>query len=291
MTRKTNNLETPRPFLKWVGGKGQLLNELLARVDAAGDFGRYHEPFMGGAALFYAMQRTKRLKKKAYLADYNPRLVATYEGVQQNVEALIRLLKMHKKKHAEPYYYQVREALRDDVASGGPRNLVQHAARIIYLNKTGFNGLYRENNQGLYNVPIGSYTNPAICDEDNLRACAKALKKANVQATHFATIIERVEKGDLVYFDPPYDPVSKTASFTSYAKGGFGEDSQRLLAQTCKDLHAKGVKVLLSNSYTEFIRDLYNIDGFKIEAVSANRNINSNAKKRGAIQEALVRNF
>lgn len=199
MTRKTNNLETPRPFLKWVGGKGQLLDELLARVDAVGGFGRYHEPFMGGAALFYALQRTKRLgKKKAYLADYNPRLVATYEGVQLDVEALIRLLKMHKKKHAEPYYYQVREALRDDVASGGPNDLVQHAARIIYLNKTGFNGLYRENNQGLYNVPIGSYTNPAICDEGNLRACAKALKKATIRATHFATIIERAEPGKSV---------------------------------------------------------------------------------------------
>lgn len=289
MTRRVNTLETPRPFLKWVGGKGQLLDTLLSRVDEAGDFGRYHEPFMGGAALFYAMHRGKRLKKQAYLADYNPRLVATYEGVKEDVDGLIELLQLHKKKHSEPYYYQVREALRDDVSSGGPRDLVQHAARIIYLNKTGFNGLYRENNSGLYNVPIGSYTNPAICDEDNLRACAKALKKATIEATHFATITDRAKPGDLVYFDPPYDPVSKTASFTSYAKGGFGEDSQRLLAQTVKDLHANGVKVLLSNSYTDFIRDLYK--DFTIEAVNANRNINSNAKKRGAIQEALVRNF
>jgi DNA adenine methylase len=289
MTRQTNTQETPRPFLKWVGGKGQLLDVLVSRVDEAGDFGRYHEPFMGGAALFYALHRGKRLKKKAYLADYNPRLVASYAGVKADVDSVIKHLQLHKKKHSEPYYYQVREALRDDVASGGPRDLVKHAARIIYLNKTGFNGLYRENNSGLYNVPIGSYTNPAICDEDNLRACAKALKKATIKATHFETIIDRAKPGDFVYFDPPYDPVSKTASFTSYAKGGFAEDSQRLLAKTVRDLHANDVKVLLSNSYTDFVRDLYK--DFTVEAVNANRNVNSDAKKRGRVQEALVRNF
>lgn len=290
MTRKGNNLEMPRPFLKWVGGKGQLLDELLARVDEAGAFGRYHEPFVGGGALFYAMHRGKLLgKKKASLADYNPRLVATYEGLRDDVDGVIRFLLSHKKKHSEAYYYKVREDLRGDVSKGGPKDLVKHAARTIYLNKTGYNGLYRENNSGLYNVPFGRYKNPQICDEENLRACAKALAKATITATHFSTITKRAQKGDFVYFDPPYDPVSKTASFTSYAKGGFNEDSQRLLAQTCKDLHAEGVKVLLSNSYTDFIRDLYS--DFTVEAVSANRNINSNPGKRGAIQEALVRNF
>ena len=292
MTRSTNHLELPRPFLKWVGGKGQLLDELLKRVDMAGDIGRYHEPFVGGGALFYAMVRSKRLgKKKAFLSDYNPRLVATYEGVKNDVDGVIKHLLKHKKNHSEEYYYSVREKLRDDIRNGGPGNTIEHAARIIYLNKTGFNGLYRENNQGLYNVPFGRYENPQICDEENLKACSKALNSAQIKASHFASIVDTAQSGDFVYFDPPYDPVSKTASFTSYAKGGFGEDSQRLLAEACKDLHKKKVRVLLSNSYTEFIQGLYKIDGFTVEAVSANRNVNSNPGKRGAIQEALVRNF
>lgn len=290
MTRATNHLEVPRPFLKWVGGKGQLLDELLARVDTAGDIGRYHEPFVGGGALFYAMVRTKRLgKKKAYLSDYNPRLVATYQGVRDDVDGVIKRLLKHRKNHSEEYYYRVREELREDVRRGGPREGTEHAARIIYLNKTGYNGLYRENNEGLYNVPFGRYKNPQICDEANLRACSDALGKADLRAAHFEDILNKAKAGDFVYFDPPYDPVSKTAAFTSYAKGGFNEDSQRLLATTCRALHSKGVKFLLSNSYTDFIRGLYS--DFTVEAVSANRNVNSNPAKRGAIQEALVRNF
>lgn len=291
MTRAANHLELPRPFLKWVGGKGQLLDELLKRVDAAGNIGRYHEPFVGGGALFYAMVRTKRLgKKKAYLSDYNPRLVATYQGVKDDVDGVIKHLLKHKKNHSEEYYYRVREELREDIRNGGPHDTTEHAARIIYLNKTGYNGLYRENNEGLYNVPFGRYKNPQICDEANLRACSEALGKANTGHAHFEEVVTKAIEGDLVYFDPPYDPVSKTAAFTSYAKGGFNEDSQRLLAEKVRELDKMGVKVLLSNSYTPFIRSLYE-DDFTVEAVSANRNVNSNPGKRGAIQEALVRNF
>lgn len=282
-------LETPKPFLKWVGGKGQLLQKLLNRVDQAGDFGRYHEPFVGGGALFYALYRSKRLKRQAQLSDYNPRLIATYEGVKQDVEKVIRLLHKHKKKHCESYYYEVREQLREDVRTNTKTPAPTHAARIIYLNKTGYNGLYRENSKGLYNVPFGRYKNPLICDEDNLRSCSKALTKTKLQAQHFDKILTNSKPGDLVYFDPPYDPVSKTSAFTGYSQGGFGDDSQKLLANVCKDLHAKDVKVLLSNSYTQFVRNLYS--DFTIEEVSAKRNINSNASKRGAISEALVRNF
>jgi DNA adenine methylase len=284
-----NNLETPRPFLKWVGGKRQLLNELHTRIDQAGDFGRYHEPFLGGGALYYALHRAEKIKRQAYLSDYNPRLINTYQGVKEDVKSVIRHLHKHKKQHTETYYYQVREQLRDDVSNNTKIPNSKHAARIIYLNKTGYNGLYRENSKGLYNVPFGRYKKPMICDEENLRACAKALKKTKLKAQHFQEITKIAQPGDLVYFDPPYDPISKTAAFTSYAKGGFGEDSQRLLAQTYKNLHAKGVKVMLSNSYTDFIRELY--ADFTIKAVTANRNINSNAKKRGAISEALVQNF
>jgi DNA adenine methylase len=293
MTRQktSNNLDTPRPFLKWVGGKGQLLHELLKRVEQAGDFNRYHEPFLGGGALFYALHRAKRLNRQAHLSDYNPRLIKTYQGVRDDVEAVIKFLETHKKKHNDEYYYAIREKLRDDIKTGAHASVPLHAARIIYLNKTGYNGLYRENSKGLYNVPVGRYKNPLICDEPNLRACAKALKKTKLEPRHFHEIIDNAKPGDLVYFDPPYDPVSKTAAFTSYAKGGFGEDSQYLLAETYKDLHAKGVKVLLSNSYTDFIRRIYKHPDIQIDQVTANRNINSNAKKRGAISEALIRNF
>jgi DNA adenine methylase len=287
--KSVKTFETPRPFLKWVGGKGQLLGELLERIDKAGDFGRYHEPFVGGGALFYALYRAKHLKEKAWLSDYNPRLITTYEGVKLDVEEVIRSLHKHKNHHSETYYYKVREQLRDDVSIGAKTPAPEHAARIIYMNKTGYNGLYRENNKGLYNVPFGRYKNPLICDENNLRACSKALSKVKLYSCHFDEIINRAEPDDLVYFDPPYVPVSKTSAFTGYSKDGFGEDSQKLLANICEELNAKGVKFLLSNSYTDSVRDLYK--KFKVEEVSANRNINSNASKRGAVSEALVRNF
>ena len=287
--RIAKNHLTPRPFIKWVGGKGQLLPELLKRVEMAGDFGRYHEPFVGGGALFYALYRAKLLKKQAFLSDFNPRLIEAYRGVKEDVDAVIKHLNKHKKKHCEEYYYAVRETLRESVRKKSPPSAPEHAARIIYLNKTGYNGLYRENSKGLYNVPFGRYKNPMICDEVNLRACAKAFSKVKFEARHFQDILKKAKPGDLVYFDPPYDPVSKTASFTSYAKGGFGENAQRLLAMTCEKLDTQGVKFILSNSPTPLIRELYK--GFTIDTVSANRNINSNATKRGAIEEVLVRNF
>ena len=194
----SKSLDTPRPFLKWVGGKGQLLTELLARVDAAGDFGRYHEPFVGGGALFYALHRNRRLTRQARLSDYNPRLIATYEGVKQDVDAVIKHLKRHRKNHSEEYYYHVRELLREDVRAGLDTAPPEHAARTIYLNKTGYNGLYRENSKGLYNVPFGRYANPQICDEENLRACAKVLAKTKLSACHFEEILDHAKPGDLV---------------------------------------------------------------------------------------------
>jgi DNA adenine methylase len=288
--RIPNGLSMPRPFIKWVGGKGQLLPELLQRVEQAGDFGRYHEPFVGGGALFYALHRGKLLgTKQAWLSDFNPRLVETYTGIKDDVDTVIQFLKKHQRNHCEAYYYSVREVLRESVRNESPPSAAEHAARIIYLNKTGYNGLYRENSKGLYNVPFGRYKNPLICDEANLQACANAFKKARFSVDNFDAIEKKAKPGDLVYFDPPYDPVSKTASFTSYAKGGFNSYAQKLLAKTCQALDDKNVKFMLSNSNTEFICDLYS--EFTVDKVSANRNINSNATKRGAIQEVLVRNF
>lgn len=280
-TATSRGLKPPRPFLKWVGGKNQLLPELMKRIDRLGDFDRYHEPFVGGGALYFELLRVKPQRKHAWLSDSNERLIETYRGVSDHVETVIRHLKQHTKNHSKKYYYKIREEI--------PRSPAQRAARIIYLNKTCFNGLFRENRKGEFNTPIGSYKNPTICDKANLHAVSKALQKAKIESRHFDTVVKKAKPGDLVYFDPPYHPVSSTSSFTAYDRGGFTEDSQRLLADKFRELDEKGVKVLLSNSMTDFIRDLYK--GFKIDTVRANRAINSRADRRGKVDEALIRNF
>lgn len=272
----------PRPVLKWVGGKGQLLGELERAVAASGWTGRYHEPFVGGGALFFHLYRQGKLgARKACLSDTNTRLVDVYHGIQENVEEVIALLEAHKAAHCKDHYYEVRAEVPDSV--------VARAARIIYLNKTCFNGLFRENSKGEFNVPMGRYKNPLICDAPNLRAVAEALKKAKVEQRSFDAVVGRAEPGDLVYFDPPYHPVSATASFTAYHAGAFAETDQRALAEVYAALDAKGVKVILSNSYTDLVLSLY--ARFKPRQVFASRNVNSRADRRGKVPEALVCNF
>ncbi len=284
MSRMSSSQVLPRPFLKWAGGKRQLLADLLRCMDKIEAFGRYHEPFVGGGALYFELSRLKRLgRRQAYLSDDNPRLIAAYQGIQQDVTRLIALLAAHKKTHCESYYYDVRAHVPDE--------LIAQAARIIYLNRTCYNGLFRENSQGGFNVPFGRYKNPRICDHENLHAVAQALKKARVGARPFESVLKHAEPGDFVYFDPPYHPVSKTASFTSYAKGGFGEAAQRRLAEVFGQLSEKGVKVLLSNSKTDFIQELYCGQGYVLEEVLANRRVNSRSDRRGKVSEFLIRNF
>ena len=294
--RANGRYALPRPFLKWVGGKGQLLPELVKRVEMAGDFGRYHEPFLGGGALFFELFRTGKLRKKAYLSDNNPRLIEAYIGVRDHVDEVIELLRRHKRRHGEEHFYRVRAST--------PKRLPERAARLIYLNKTCYNGLYRENRRGEFNVPFGRYKNPTICDEENLFAVAAALKLSKIEYCHFQSIVERAKPGDLVYFDPPYHPLSKTSSFRAYTpheieddqgrripldNREFGDDSQRLLAEVFARLAEHRVLVLLSNSMTEFVRELYK--PFHIDTVQASRAVNSRADKRGKIAEALVRSF
>ena len=239
---------------------------------------------MGGGALFFELVRLARLgRRRACLSDNNPNLVNAYLGVKQDVEQVIALLQEHKGRHGKDYYYQVRAEV--------PGTVVERAARIIYLNRTCYNGLYRENSKGQFNVPFGRYTNPRICDEDNLRAVSQALRRAEIQTRHFETVLDRTQPGDLVYFDPPYHPLSKTASFTAYAKGGFDEDAQRRLALVFAELRAKGVKALLSNSKTPFIEQLYRRDGYTVREVFATRAVNSRADRRGKISELLVSSF
>jgi DNA adenine methylase len=274
--------DPPRPFLKWAGGKGQLLPDLLQQIEAAGSFRRYHEPFLGGGALFFALYRGGQLARlKPRLSDGNANLIVTYQAVRDNVLGVITRLGRHARSHGEEHYYAVRAETPSDPAAA--------AARIIYLNRTCFNGLYRENSRGEFNVPFGRYVNPVICDEENLRAVSQALQNVCLETADFESVLEHAKPGDFVYFDPPYDPLSKSSSFTAYAKGGFGEAEQRRLAGVFAELAGRGVKALLSNSATPLIEDLYR--GFHIERVKATRAVNSKANGRGAIDEFLVRSY
>ena len=267
-----------RPFLKWAGGKTQLLPALLKRAPTSCN--RYLEPFLGGGALYFAMQ-----PKAAYLADFNPELINCFEVVRSNLAELKEELK--KYRYDKEMFYEVRELDRQaDYSSTSP---VARAARFIYLNKTCFNGLYRVNSKGHFNVPFGAYKDPTILDVPNLTACSNALQSAVLKTGSFEEIDDVAEKGDLVYFDPPYAPSSETSDFTQYVSGGFDESSQELLLVTCLKLHQKGVKWMLSNSNTNIIQELYR--GFKVETVEASRAINSKAEKRGPILELIIRNY
>ncbi len=273
----------PRPFLKWVGGKRQLIPELLQAVEAAGPFRHYHEPFLGGGALFFALARSGQLETRSYLSDANKNLIRAYLGVRDEVEVVINLLEQYKKRHDEAFFYQTR--------ARSPRTLAKQAARVIYLNRTCYNGLYRENSKGQFNAPFGRYKNPKICDAENLRAVAQTLHEADIAVRDFTSVLDITRAGDLVYFDPPYNPVSKTADFTAYFRGGFEADAQQNLADVCAELASRGVKVMVSNSMTAFTRDLYGHKDFHVHEVKAYRLVNSRADKRGKISEALITSF
>jgi len=263
------------PILKWAGGKGQLLREILRRVPA--EFGTYHEPFVGGGALFFALWSERRIRR-AVLSDVNSELIEAYETIRDDVEAVIRALRKHRNEEA--YFYDLRK--RD------PRRMAPaaRAARLIYLNKTCFNGLYRVNSKGKFNVPFGDNPRAKICDVEALRGASRAFRDADLHCEAFDAVLDRAQPDDFVYFDPPYQPLSKTASFTAYSRGGFGEAEQRRLAETFRTLAARGVHVLLSNSDTPLCRKLYR--GFPRHIVHATRAINSRADRRGRITELLI---
>lgn len=267
-----------RPFLKWAGGKSQLLADILDRFPA--NFGTYHEPFVGSGALFFRLASESRLKKVS-LSDINRNLIDTWTALRDDVEVVISYLLDHI--NDPDWFYRVR--------SQDPAQLIpaERAARMIYLNKTCFNGLYRENRAGHFNVPFGRYSNPNICDADNLRAVSRMLKPVDITCRAYDLVLERAKPGDLVYFDPPYHPISATSSFTGYDRHGFGIEDQKRLRDTFSELSNRGVHVLLSNSDTPAIRELYS--DFKIDQVFATRAINSKADKRGKVAEVIVRSF
>ena len=272
----------PRPFLKWAGGKSQLISQYIPYFPQK--FATYYEPFLGGGAVFfylYGVARKDKPTKKfpAVLTDINPELVNVYCCVRDRVEELIELLAQHQEQHNRDYYYRMRSQLTG--------TSVEMAARLIYLNKTCFNGLYRENSKGEFNVPMGQYKNPTICNADVLRLVSDSLQSVAIEVRSFETILDFAKTvEDFVYFDPPYHPLSDTSSFTGYSRYSFNEKDQIRLRDTFAELAGRGVKVLLSNSDCPLVRELYK--DFHIHEILAARAINSKAEKRGKITEILV---
>jgi DNA adenine methylase len=276
---------TPKPFVKWAGGKRQLipiLNENLPK-----SFGTYYEPFIGGGALLFHIL-TERNAQKCSISDLNSDLVLTYTTIRDKIDGLISSLKNHEKnyqKDSKTYYYSVRES--------NPRSEIEKTSRLLFMNRTCFNGLYRVNSKGKFNVPLGRYTNPNIVNEDNLRSVSAILNtsKVAIKCRDFESVLRDAKKGDLVYFDPPYQPVSNTANFTSYTNKSFTYEDLNRLAELCLKLDSKGCKVLLSNSDSKEVAKIFSDKPWKINKIQANRSINSNSKKRTGHFELLIKNY
>ena len=270
--------EETYPIVKWVGGKRQLMFELLKNMPKS--YNRYFEPFIGGGALFFELQ-----PDNAYISDMNEELINLYQVVRDEVDKLICDLQKHDV--SKEYFMEIRNIDRTEEYQNWSD--VQKASRFIYLNRTCFNGMYRVNSKGEFNVPFGHYKNPRILDENNLINCSNLLQGIEIKHADFSEILKKVKKGDFVYFDPPYVPLSETSSFTSYTKEGFDINMQFKLRDVCDELDTMGVNFLLSNSDTKLVNDLY--ENYNIKKVFASRQINANADGRGKITEVLVRNY
>lgn len=277
-----------RPFLKWAGGKSRLIPQYERFFPE--EFKTYYEPFLGGGAIFFHLIQ-HRPPFEAVLTDVNPELINAYQCVKEKVEELIGLLEEHQLNHEQyqqKYYYKIR-------ASSGKRD-IERAARLIYLNKTCFNGLYRENSKGEFNVPMGRYKNPQICQADLLRSVSAALQTAKIEVRPFERILDFAQNSqDFVYFDPPYVPISSTSYFTAYSRDCFKEAEQIKLRNVFAQLAERGVKVMLSNSHSPFIKKIYSeLQIFnskkppQIHVMLARRAINSDVNKRGRILEYLI---
>ena len=284
----------PKPFVKWAGGKGALVEEYSKLGLIPLKFNRYFEPFLGGGAMFFYLWRRGVIKNEAYLSDINKELISTYKIIKEDVNSLISQLEKLKDKYSEEMFYHFRTEYNKlkklDVLNFQMR--VRKAALFIYLNKTCYNGLYRENRKGEFNVPFGRYKNPNILDEENLRWVNKALQNAILSVCDFEECALKAKEGDFVYFDPPYIPISSTASFTSYHQRDFTIEDQERLAKVIEKLSSRGVYVLLSNASHPEIKRLYkDISGIHFFEVLAPRYINSNGNKRGPIREYALTNY
>lgn len=278
---KKNKLVTP--VLKWVGGKRQLLPEIKKHIPK---YNTYYEPFVGGGAVMFELQPSNIV-----INDINLELMNVYSVIKNNVDDLIKELSNNKKyANNSESFYTIRELDREPKKYNKLTG-IEKATRILYLNKTCYNGLYRVNSLGEFNSPFGNYKNPNINNEITLKAVSKYFNEANIKFmnTDFEKAIKNAKKGDFVYFDPPYAPISKTSNFTGYNEGGFGESEQERLKRVCDKLNDKGVKFLLSNSDCEYIRNLYK--DYKIVTIRAKRSINSNGDGRGTVSEVLIKNY
>lgn len=269
------------PVVKWVGGKRQLLPQILPLIPKR--MSAYCEPFLGGGAVLFALQ-----PRRALVNDLNQDLITVYRVIKENADALIEHLSRHE--NTPEYFYRIRDLDRDREAYAALSD-VEKASRLLYLNKTCYNGLFRVNASGAFNSPYGHYRRPNIVNEQTIRGVSRYFNSCDITffSGDFAAVLDRVPRGGFVYLDPPYDPVSDTASFTGYNRGGFGREEQVRLKACCDALTARGVRFLLSNSATPFIRELYS--SYHVSIVQARRAVNSVASRRGAIEEVLVRNY
>ncbi len=272
-----------QPFVKWVWGKRQLIEQFHSLFPKPTEYNNYFEPFLWGGAVFFNLQ-----KKKSYLSDMNEELINTYQVIKHSPKELIKFLKSIQ--HSKETYLEIRAWDRQKDWTK-KYDSIQRAGRFIYLNRTCFNWLHRVNSRGEFNVPMGAYKNPDYIQEKNILNVHKLLKKteADIQVESFEHVLDKAEKWDFIYFDPPYDVLTETANFTSYNKDDFGRDMQIKLAETFRTLGKRGCKVMLSNHNTPFIRDLYK--SYRFEIVQARRAINSNATGRGEVEEIVVLNY
>ena len=275
----------PKPFVKWAGGKRQLLAELEKSFPK--QFGTYFEPFLGGGALLFDLL-AKKPNLKCSVSDLNSDLVLAYVTIRDKLGRLIESLENHSKnyhKDSTGYYYEVRKQ--------EPKSQIEKVSRLLFLNKTCFNGLYRVNSKGKFNVPMGRYTNPNIVIRENLTTVSKFLQsdKIKISCRDFESILKDAKKGDFVYFDPPYQPVSDTANFTSYTHRDFTEDDLQRLADLANQLNSKGSHVLLSNSNTKIVKKIFSSKKWKVKEIAVNRAINSNSQKRTGHKEVLIKNY
>ncbi len=278
-----------KPFVKWVGGKSKLIPEISKLIP--NKINNYYEPFMGGGALFFELSNKKLITNHSYINDINKKLMNCYEIIKQDPDSLIKLLKNIEKEYKKlnldnqkKYFYQIRQEYNQNSLDN-----LTYCAYLIFLNKTCFNGMYRENSKGEYNIPFGDQPNPTICDVGNIQAVSHTLHDTHITSTSFEESIKTCKKSDFIYFDPPYYPLNTTANFTNYSKNNFTFKEQIKLSETFKQLHQKGCFVMLSNSNTDFIRKLY--QPFNIHEVYSARSINSKGEKRGKIKELIITSY
>ncbi len=275
----------PRPFVKWAGGKRQLIPVLSQHIPK--NFGSFFEPFLGGGAMLFHLL-SQNPKQRFIVSDLNSDLVLSYITIRDRADELIYSLKNHAKKYSknsDTYYYSVR--------ASEPKGQIEKTSRLIFLNRTCFNGLYRVNSKGKFNVPLGRYSNPNIVNEENILAVSNILqsKKISIKCQDFGAVLDDAKKDDFVYFDPPYQPISQTANFTSYTNRDFTTKDLKRLSKVCQDLDSRGCKIMLSNSNCKEVIQTFSKDSWKVVKIKANRAINSNSKKRTGHTELLIKNY